>query len=120
MPEQTITYTVESTSECSDEASVTVTVLTETIISIPNAFSPNGDNMNDFFEVFGDSFELEALQVFNRYGLLIYEGTGNNARWDGSYNQIPQEIGVYVYILEIRSLIENKTEVITGNITLVR
>jgi len=70
---------------------------------IPDGFSPNGDNRNDTFfipnivEIFPDF----TLEIFNRYGNILFEGNKNNPSWDGN-NQNGSKIapnGIYFYIL---------------------
>ena len=56
-------------------------------IFIPNAFSPNGDGVNDIFSIYGniDLKEIVSLDIFNRWGELIFQGANLNAGegWDG-------------------------------------
>ncbi len=90
-------------------------------VIIPNAFSPNGDGINDFFMVGGSGFDLIALKIYNRYGELMYE-TNNLADmgWDGFYKNTPQELGVYTYYLEYFSLLDNELEIRNGSVTLIK
>ena len=64
---------------------------------VPNAFSPNGDGLNDTFGVVGHGILVYKLQVFSRSGNLIFESNDTNLEWDGTYmgNKVP--VGVYVY-----------------------
>ena len=78
--------------EC-DEATVLVMV-TEEPLFIPNAFSPNGDGYNDYFEIKQlVDFPNAHLKVFNRWGNLVYEmkqygnSPGGNGFWDGKVNR---------------------------------
>ncbi len=71
-------------------------------IYIPNVFSPNGDGINDFFEVFVSSFEdiqLEYFALFDRFGNNIYETQHWPVRWDGKtkYGQ-PYNPAVFAYV----------------------
>lgn len=66
-------------------------------IYFPNAFSPDGDGWNEFFGAVGhDIFSFE-MQVFNRWGELIYSTQDILAPWDGTYGGSPAPTGVYVY-----------------------
>ncbi|MFM9008177.1 MAG: gliding motility-associated C-terminal domain-containing protein [Bacteroidota bacterium] len=74
-----------------------VIVIPAMSIYVPNAFTPNGDGMNDTWGVVGEAIEEFDLQVFNRWGQLVYETSNPNAHWDGTHmgNQVP--MGTYVY-----------------------
>ena len=81
-----------------------------TQLFIPNSFTPNGDNHNDFFFVHGqDKDEVIYFVIFNRWGQRIYE-VYNNTPWDGEGHQI----GTYTYLIKIL----NKH--FTGTVDLIR
>jgi gliding motility-associated-like protein len=73
--------------QCSDTfllvISTTPVPLYDPIIIIPNVFSPNDDGINDFFYLSTENIKSVELQIFNRWGILMYEGNGINAKWDG-------------------------------------
>ena len=74
----------------------------DTPILIPNAFSPNGDQLNDVFRPYLYSFEkLDKLSIYNRWGEKIYEGAEG---WDGTYMGKPVQMGAYIYLAEIKEL----------------
>jgi gliding motility-associated-like protein len=94
-------------------------------IFIPNAFSPNGDGENDHFVIETDDFsstESSTLEVFNRWGTMVYRSEGdkygkNDEWWDGSANisnmvtigdELPGGVYFYVYTVEILVEEENK------------
>lgn len=89
-------------------------------IFLPNAFSPNNDGRNDFFQAFGPDAELARLQVFSRWGSLLYDGQGPAARWDGMAFGRPVPAGTYVYKVEYRILPADEVEVASGEVVLVR
>lgn len=100
------TYTVEidngSGCAASDEVQVIVVRGEDNPILIPNAFSPNGDGLNDVFKPYLYSFEeLVSLSVYNRWGEKLYEGTDG---WDGTYMDKPVQMGAYIYVVEIREI----------------
>ena len=90
------------------------------IIGVPNAFSPNGDGLNDQFNIllFGEIQELEIM-IFNRWGEKVFESNNLNNWWDGRYKNMDQPVGVYAYVLYIRD-INQKVYQKKGNITLLR
>lgn len=64
---------------------------------IPNTFTPNGDGMNDTFGVAGEAIKDFRMEIYNRWGQLIFETSDANQRWDGKFkgDQVPE--GAYVY-----------------------
>ncbi len=122
-PINTTTYTVNGTDSngCSNTAAVTV--LTDYSVkvsySMPNAFSPNGDDKNDCFRVkyFGLVQDIQ-LSIFNRWGQKVFFTTNPNDCWDGTYKGQPCDAGNFVYYLKAKTTcgaVERK-----GNVLLVR
>jgi gliding motility-associated-like protein len=113
-----IKVTVEDTS-CHKLYSFEYPISVENIgreMFIPNAFSPNGDGLNDSFEIFGNHCSNEdELRIFNRWGDLIYH-TDNPFEefWDATLNNEPAPIGIYTY------MIRNGKKVTKGTITVFR
>lgn len=97
----------------------------ETYIKIPQAFTPNGDGMNDFFTVFGQYIDDYEIRIFNRWGEMVYQSTNvaelNNlgAGWDGTYKGKLQDVGTFVYYIYVKYSGGEKAEK-KGNITLIR
>ncbi len=92
-------------------------------IGVPNAFSPNGDGVNDYFfprDLLSAGLIQFRMQIFNRWGQLIFETTHTGGRgWDGKFNNAEQPQGVYVYLLE--GTFRNGHSVrYQGNVTLFR
>jgi gliding motility-associated-like protein len=93
---------------------------------VPNAFSPNGDGINDLFYIFGNE-EVEAintLQVYSRWGELVFEvvdALPNDpaGAWDGTFNGRLMNNTIFVYWAEIR-MADGSLELIKGDVTLVR
>ncbi|NND34006.1 MAG: gliding motility-associated C-terminal domain-containing protein [Saprospiraceae bacterium] len=86
---------------------------------IPNAFTPNGDELNDTFKVliFGN-FKLSEFKIFNRWGQLVFEGTGENG-WDGRHDgkAAPSDVYAYQAVLE---LLDGSLKTVRGEVTLIR
>lgn len=61
-----------------------ITVLETSTCFVPNAFSPNGDGLNDYFMVQGNNISDVSIEIFRLDGSLVYEGKGLNARWNGA------------------------------------
>ncbi len=88
---------------------------------IPNAFTPNGDGVNEFFNIVQEGMvdEIVRFQVFNRWGEVVYDNENPGMGWDGTFNGDPQPSDVYAYIITVRFLDgEEQTE--QGDVTLLR
>jgi len=87
---------------CRDSVEYRVFVCDESLVHIPNAFTPNGDGANDFFRVVPHEGAevIILLRVYNRWGQKVYEGSGANAQWDGKIGDKPAPSDVYVWILD--------------------
>lgn len=86
---------------------------------VPNAFSPNGDNVNDKWVIKNlENYPGCSIEIFNRYGQLIFSKTGFNQTnaWDGTFNGQPVPIGTYYYIIDPK----NGRAKVTGNVTVIR
>ena len=74
-------------------------------ISIPNAFTPNGDNVNDYFGIPDQNKNrLIELRIYNRWGQLVFETKTKSNKWDGKFKNIPQQTGLYIYDLVMAGL----------------
>ena len=68
-------------------------------LSVYSGFSPNGDGINDYFKIEGvEDYPNSTLQVFNRWGTLIFQQKGYQNDWDGQYKSNPLADGVYFYL----------------------
>lgn len=69
-----------------------------TYLDLPNAFSPNGDGVNDeLFLIYKSIYTLFDYKIFNRWGQVVFDSEGDlNKSWDGKFNGADQEVGVYV------------------------
>jgi len=117
-------YWVTVTSEESCQAKDTVMVFWGgQPFYLPNAFTPNGDGLNDEFKPVQryDFVKTYHLYIYNRWGQLIFETTDINTGWDGTFKGEPVEQGTYVYkIVYTASSTGNKLQSVAGNVTLVR
>jgi gliding motility-associated-like protein len=101
-----------------DTITDTVDVLSEGIF-IPNAFSPNGDGVNDVYRVFGFCFSDFELQIFNRWGSLVFQTTEVDQVWDGSYKGVSLQPDIFVYKITYNESPES-VQYKTGSIMLLR
>lgn len=116
-PNRTTTYTLTASNliGCEKTESVTVTVLTDLLV--PNSFTPNGDNVNDTWEIGGlRNYPNVFLQVFNRWGTLVFSSRGYTEAWNGQHNGAPLPTGSYYYTLSSDILVQP----LSGSVTILR
>jgi gliding motility-associated-like protein len=90
-------------------------------IFVPNVFSPNGDGVNDVWEVLIDpSIDVIGIEysVFDRWGNAVFRATSIPVEWDGSFKGNAVLPGVYVYVLKL--IDEDEARTLSGSLTLVR
>lgn len=89
---------------------------------IPNAFTPNGDGLNDRFRLLETCLlQKFKLQVFNRWGQLVFTSLSITNSWDGSYKGNPAEAGVYYYSITAEPADLSKGTIsVKGDVTLIR
>ena len=113
--DQTYILTAINEHDCKANDFLTVTILKT--LTIPNVFSPNGDGINDRWEIANLADYPDAtIQVFNRYGQLVFYSVGYARPWDGRHNSKPLPIGTYYYVIDRKNGF--KTE--SGSVTLLR
>lgn len=126
MPERTTTYFARWTNHCgvSECRSATVVITEHYSFAVPNAFTPNGDNLNDKFGIISPgTLPVFEFYIFNRWGQLVFESTDQNEEWDGSYNGNPSPQGVYIWKTKYQYRIEGRGSEIheeSGTVTLIR
>ena len=117
-PPNDIVYSLFAASAfgCTNEDSMTVKVVSG--IFVPNAFTPNNDGKNDRWQIpFLDPGLDADVNVFNRWGQLVYHSSGTTVSWDGKVNGILQAAGVYVYVITFK---RNIYPQLKGTFTLIR
>ena len=100
-----------------------IRVKNDCYMDIPNAFTPNGDGLNDYFfprQQLSSGLVTFSMQIYNRWGQEIFATTNIDGRgWDGKFNGVDQPEGVFVYIIE-GTFRDGQKESHKGNVTLVR
>ncbi len=114
-------YTVSMADEngCVASTTFTVEVSTEKIIYIPNAFTPNGDGINDMFVISALGVVDFGIKIFDRWGSLMFSANDINNHWDGTFVGKELKPGVYVYHVNASFLDGSKIQR-KGSITLIR
>jgi len=90
-----------STEGCVDTTELILTVNEVVQLYVPNAFTPNGDGVNDIFSPIGnlDTDEGYSFLIYNRWGELVYLSNQPNENWDGTFKGMPIREGIYVWKL---------------------
>jgi len=123
-PIQSIVYYIDATdiNGCESKTSAEVIVNPKYVVYIPNAFTPNGDGSNDYFQVFGnkEAWKQFNVTIFDRLGEKVYESNDMNFKWDGTYRGRLLTPTVLVYLVNIVYLNNHTDELHKGSLTLIR
>ncbi len=117
-PEVRTRYFVTATTEqgCVVKDSIDVLVNTESVLDVPNAFSPTS---GDFKIVKRGIANLKYFRIFNRWGNKVFETTNIEQGWNGKFNDKEQPVGVYIYSIDATTS-TGKPFRKDGNLTLIR
>lgn len=122
-PPVTTQYFVTGTTEygCAVTDSITIRISPETVLDLPNAFSPgSGTSVNDELRIIKRGLAtLNFFRVYNRWGELVFETTDIEKGWNGQYKGKPQPMGTYVFVVEAKTS-TGKRFYKQGNVTLIR
>jgi gliding motility-associated-like protein len=97
-------------------------VVADFSIYVPNAFSPNGKGDNDYFYpvLNGAAPEDYMLNIFDRWGALIFVTTDYLEKWDGTFHGYQAQQDIYVWKISYREAGNDKVNVIRGHVSLLR
>ena len=114
---QDVTYTLKVTDSrgCVTQDQISLIVITELII--PNTFTPNGDGINDVWNIPGlIKYPQVNVDIFTRAGQKVFHSMGYGTPWDGEYNGQRLPVGVYYYIIDTKF----RNERLSGYVTIIR
>lgn len=116
-----VSLKVTSNLGCEDTVSQAIRVLKSCYIAVPNAFSPNGDGLNDFLYPL-NAFKADKLEfrVYNRLGQLVFQSNDWTQKWDGTIKGDPQDTGIYVWTLKYINRDTGKPVSQKGSTVLIR
>lgn len=119
--QNTTTYTLVYADDygCTASDSFTINVAPPGTAYFPNAFSPNGDAVNDVFMPFVKNIKSITYSVYNRWGEKVFESNSELIGWDGRYQGVILPPGVYTYYAKIMFL-DTKMKNYKGTVTLLR
>jgi gliding motility-associated-like protein len=121
-PTVTTTYTLIATDQngCVAQDNVTVEVFVDTLLWVPNAFTPDGNSVNDVFKVYGKNIKTIDFKIFNRWGELMFVTDNPAEGWDGTYKGKPMPPGVYVFVIKATYVNEFQSKLHKGSFLLLR
>ncbi|MBK9283092.1 MAG: gliding motility-associated C-terminal domain-containing protein [Sphingobacteriaceae bacterium] len=107
---------------CIDSVLKVIEVRDEFTLFIPNSFTPNGDNLNDVFNVKGVGMKSEgfSMEIYDRWGTLVYSTKDVNKGWDGTVKGITAENGVYVFKVKATGSNGEGRKEYVGHVTLMK
>lgn len=114
-----VTQIVKNELNCVDSVTITVYIYPEFRLFIPDAFTPNGDGLNDIFKPSTIGIKEYSFEIYNRWGENIFTSSAVQDGWNGSFkgNSAPQ--GVYVYLLKVVD-IKGNSKTYNGKVVLIR
>lgn len=118
---------IEDVFGCSQELTTELIVEDRVDVFLPNAFSPNGDDQNDQWLLFGNPLQIERIEellIFDRWGNMLFQATDwpiNSERhgWDGTFRGQLLDTGVYAYSIRLR-LVNGEKRTLGGDVLLLR
>jgi gliding motility-associated-like protein len=118
--EYTVTLITSSSAGCMDTITRRIEIKPIFTFYIPNAFTPDGNNTNDYFAPKGDEISEFKMMIFDRWGEMIYQTEDIQTGWDGRANNGSKvaETGVYVYKISVKDF-EFRNHSFTGHVTLL-
>ncbi len=111
---------ITDNNKCITTDTIQMKVLTKKGWYMPNAFTPNGDGLNDIIRPYLQGMvALKKFSIYNRLGNLIFSTTIDGNGWDGKYKGMPVEAGTFVWMIEYLDM-DNKNAIQKGTFSLVR
>ena len=118
---KTGTYNLTATNSCgsnNDEIIITKGICK---LYVPSAFTPNNDGLNDIFRVSaGENISEFKMQVYNRWGQIVFETNDIHKGWDGKINGLPQPNGIYVWLIKYKTINKNNEQIMKGTVMLIK
>ena len=103
-----------------ESISNTISVEKPYALYAPNAFSPDGDGINDYFNVVGQGLTNYIIEIYNRWGQMVFKSTNLDNQWDGKFQQINSPPGTYVYKIKTTDFGTELKLIKSGTVSLVR
>ena len=104
---------------CKDTIQKPISIEEEWYIYVPNTFTPDGDRYNNVFEVSVVGIEILNVQIFNRWGQLIFEDDNPRFKWDGTYKGKYVNDGTYTYKINYTTN-SGRTDALVGHVNVIK
>ena len=114
-----VCMTATNQAGCTDTACQQVSAIIIPLFDVPNAFSPNGDGMNDVLLVRGFGISKFSFKIFNRWGQLVFESNDPSIGWDGRFKGALQPMDAYAFTVYLEFSDGSKANK-QGSVTLLR
>lgn len=116
----TVTISTDGCPAYTDSVAATV-INCENCISVPSAFTPNADGLNDYFRVLPSCpINTFTFRIYNRWGQEVFYTTDVNKGWNGMHGADIADVGTYFYLIEYTSVKAAKSELLKGDVLLLR
>jgi gliding motility-associated-like protein len=118
-----VTLIATNASGCTDTAYSTIIVDEELIFYVPNTFTPDGDDYNEYFKAIFtsgyDPYDFHLL-IFNRWGEIIWESYDDSVGWDATYGGRKVQDGTYTWKIEFKRSLNDERIVVLGHVNVIR
>lgn len=116
-----VCYQLAYTDECGNisELSQEICLVLSTSLGVPNAFSPNGDNINDEFRIADGIYANFQMSIYSRWGTPVFSTTDPLEGWDGTFEGEPVKAGTYLFRISFENA-DNLPITRTGSFVLIR
>ena len=104
---------------CYETAQLTITYYAMASLYVPNTFSPDGDEFNNLFVAKGDNIDEFEMNIFNRWGQLLFTTYDLNVGWDGTFGGRRVEDGTYVYTIRYKTT-SYDYQILNGHVNIIR
>jgi len=119
-----IIQTVTNEFGCTDTAHFRLKSEPSISFYVPNAFTPNGDGSNDEFRAYGLNIQQFRMEIYNRWGELVFESNNIEKGWNGRLFNNPElnisQMDVYAYVIYVKDTFNLPPRRIDGRVTLVK
>jgi gliding motility-associated-like protein len=120
--EYPVTLVVTNGNGCADTIMKPVIIRNDVILYAPNTFTPDGDKNNDRWRVYIDGIDVKdfRLEVFNRWGEIVFESRNPEGEWDGKYGGFIAKEGTYIWKIRAADVENDNKYEFNGHVTILR